>query len=126
MFRERVAELSTLREQTEIEADRIEAMVNRAGPTLALQDAIRIAQDARAKLRRPGAPPRQITRALLQRVEVVGKDEARVEGSCEELLKALASATGNRAIMTVSAGGLNSAWSGQDSSEGAYAFSVLI
>lgn len=126
MFRERVAELSTLREQTEIEADRIEAMVNRAGPTLALQDAIRIAQDARAKLRGPGAPPRQITRALLQRVEVVGKDEARVEGSCEELLKALASATGNRAIMTVSAGGLNSAWSGQDSSEGAYAFSVLI
>jgi len=117
MFRARVAELSALREQAEIEADRVEAMVNRADPTLTLQDAIRMAEDTRAKLRRAGAPPRQVVRALLQRMEVVGKDEARVKGSCEGLLKALASATGNRAR------GLSLIWFGQEtSSESEYAF----
>jgi hypothetical protein len=124
MFRERVAELSALREQAEIEADRVEAMVNRAGPTLTLLDAIRMAKDARAKLCRTGAPPRQIVRALLQRVEVVGKDEARVQGSCEGLLKVLASATGNRAIVMTDAGGPSWAWIGQAPWDDAYAFSV--
>jgi DNA invertase Pin-like site-specific DNA recombinase len=126
MFRERIAELSALREQAEIEADRIEAMVNRAGPTLALPDAIRMAEGARAKLRRAGAPPRQVTRALLQRVEVVGKDEARAKGSSEGLLKALASATGNRAIVVASAGGLSWDWAGQIYSEGNYTFFVPV
>lgn len=41
MFGERIAELSTLRERAEMEADRIESLAKRAGPTLEMQDVIR-------------------------------------------------------------------------------------
>jgi hypothetical protein len=49
-------------------------------------------ETVRERLHRTGKPPLQTIRALLQRVEVVGKDEARIQGSCEGLLKARASA----------------------------------
>lgn len=124
MFRERIAELSTLRDQAEVEADRIEAMVSRTGPTLAIQDVTRMVETVRERLHRTGSPPRQIIRALLQRVEVVGKDEARIQGTCEGLLKALTSASGNRAIMAAGAGGMSWDWAGQTASEGAYDFFV--
>jgi hypothetical protein len=126
MFKERIAQLSTRREQAEIEADRVEAMVIRTGPVLSMQDVIRMAKDARGRFQVAGKPPRQIIRTLLQRVEVVGKDEARVKGSRGELLKAIASATGNRATVTASASGLNLDWSGRDGWEDAYTFSVSI
>lgn len=124
MFKERIAELSSLREQAEIEADRVEAMVIRTGPMLSMQDVLRMAKDARGRFQTAGKPPRQVIRTLLQRVEVVGKDEARVKGSRGELLKAIASATGNRATVTAGAGGLNLDWSGRDGWEDAYTFSV--
>lgn len=126
MFKERIAELSDLRERARIEADRIEAMVIRTSPVLAMKDALRMAEDARAKLRKVGSPPRQIVRTLLQRVEVAGKDEAHVKGSCSDLLKALASATGNRAIMTAGAGGLNWDRAGRDGTEDAYVFRIAM
>lgn len=113
MFRERIAELSNLREQAAIEADRVEAMVIRTGPMLSMHDVIRMAKDARMRFQVAGKPPRQIIRTLLQRVEVVGKDEARVKGSRGGLLKAIASATSNRAIVTAGAGGLSLDWSGR-------------
>src|SRR5690606_34228822 len=106
MFNERIAELSTVRDQAEIEADRIEAMVKRTCPALVMQDVIRMAEDARAKLRGAPSPSRHIVRTLLQRVVVASKETARVQGSCEGLLKALASATGNREIMMAGAGGM--------------------
>lgn len=124
MFKERIAQLSTRREQAEIEADRVEAMVIRTGPMLSMHDVIRMAKDARMRFQVAGKPPRQIIRTLLQRVEVVGKDEARVKGSRGELLKAIASATGNRVIVTAGAGGLSLDWSGRDGVEDSYAFSV--
>ena len=124
MFKERIAELSRLQEQAEIEADRVQAMVIRTGPMLSMQDVIRMAKDARMRFQAAGKPPRQIVRALLQRVEVAGKDEARVKGSRGELLKAIASATGNRAIMTTGAGRLNWHLAGRDSMEDAYGFPV--
>ncbi|ODT17900.1 MAG: serine recombinase [Kaistia sp. SCN 65-12] len=124
MFKERIAELSNLREQAEIEADRVEAMVIRTGPILSMQDVIRMAKDARMRFRMADKPPRQIIRTLLQRVEVVGKDKARVKGSRGGLLKAIASATGNRAIVTAGAGGLSLDWSGRGGVEDSYAFSV--
>jgi hypothetical protein len=124
MFKERIAQLSTFREQAEIEADRVEAMVIQTGPILSMQDVIRMAKDARMRFRKAGKPPRQIIRTLLQRVEVVGKDEARVKGSRGELLKAIASATGNKAIVTAGAGGLSLDWSGRDGVEDIYVFSV--
>lgn len=121
---ERVAELSSLLEQAEIEADRVGAMVDRAGPDLAMQDVTRMAADAYAKLRGPGLPPRQIVRTLLQRVDVAGKNEAHVKGSCSDLLKAIVCATGNRAILTAGAGALSWGWPGRDGREGNYTFSV--
>jgi hypothetical protein len=124
MFKERIAQLSTLREQAETEADRVAAILNHTGPVLAMQDVMRMAEDACAKLRKVGSPPRHIVRTLLQRIEIASKDETHVTGSRGELLKALASATGNRAIVTAGAGGLNLDWSGRDSMEDSYAFSV--
>ncbi|QDC02791.1 zinc ribbon domain-containing protein [Mesorhizobium sp. 8] len=124
MFKERIAELSSLREQAEIEADRVEAMVIRIGPMLSMQDVIRMAKDARMRFQVAGKPPRQIIRTLLQRVEVAGKDEARVKGSRGGLLKAIASANGNRAIVTAGNGGLSLDWSSRDGVEDSYAFSV--
>lgn len=126
MFKERVAELSELREHAGIEADRVEAMVLRTGPTLAMKDIMRMAEDARAKLRKVGSPPRQIVRMLLQRAEITGKDEAHVKGSRGSLLKALASATGNRSIMMAGAGGLNRDWANRDGMEDAYVFRVAM
>lgn len=125
-FGERVAELSILREQAETEADRVAAILNHTGPVLAMQDVMRMAEDACAKLRRVGSPPRQIVRILLQRIEIASKDEAHVKGSRGELLKALASATGNRAIMTAGVGGLNWDWAGRNDLEDAYVFRVPI
>lgn len=124
MFRERIAELSSLREQAEIEADRVESLANRAGPTLEMQDVIRMADTARAKLRATGSPPRHIVRTLLQRVVVASKEATRVEGSSGVLLNAIASATGNRAIMTTGAGGLNWHLAGREGMGDAYSFSV--
>lgn len=126
MFRERIAELSTLCERAGIEADRVEAMVARTGPVLSMQDVISMAKDVQVRFQVAGKPPRQIIRTLLQRVEIIGKDEARVKGSRGELLKAIASATGNRAIMTTGAGGLNWHLAGRDSMEDAYGFSVSL
>ena len=124
MFRERIAELSSLREQAEIEADRVESLANRAGPTLEMQEVIRMADTARAKLRATGSPPRHIVRTLLQRVVVASKETTRVEGSSGVLLNAIASATGNRAIMTTGAGGLNWHLAGREGMGDAYSFSV--
>jgi hypothetical protein len=93
---------------------------------LAMQDVMRMAEDACAKLRRVSSPPRQIVRTLLQRIEIASKDEAHVKGSRGELLKALASATGNRAIMTAGVGGLNWDWAGRNDLEDAYVFRVPI
>lgn len=126
MFKERVAELSDLRERSGIEADRVEAMVIRTGPVLAIQDVLRMAEDARAKLRKVGSPPRQIVRTLLQRVDVISKDEAHVKGSCGDLLKALASATGNRAIMTAGTVGLGWDRAGRDGTDDAYVFRIAM
>lgn len=124
MFRERVAELSALCEQAEIEADRVAAMVDRGGPMLSMQDVIRMVERARARFRATYKPPRQIVRTLLQRVEVAGKHEVHVKGSRGELLKALASVTGNRAIIMAGAGGLNWDWCGRSDMEGTYVFHV--
>ncbi|MBN9601097.1 MAG: hypothetical protein J0G28_15675 [Afipia sp.] len=126
MFKERIAQLSTRREQAETEADRVEAMVIRTGPMLSMQDVIRMAKDARMRFQTAGKPPRQIIRTLLQRVEVVGKDEARVEGSRDGLLKAIASTTGNRAIMTAGAGGLSWHLAAREGMEDAYVFCVAM
>ncbi len=125
-FGERVAELSILREQAETEADRVAAILNHTGPVLAMQDVMRMAEDACAKLCRVSSSPRQIVRTLLQWIEIASKDEAHVKGSRGELLKALASATGNRAIMTAGVGGLNWDWAGRNDLEDAYVFRVPI
>ncbi|MCZ0734511.1 recombinase family protein [Phreatobacter sp. AB_2022a] len=114
MFRKRIAEFSTLRERAEIEADRVEAMVIRTSSVPAIKDVMRMAGDVRAKLHKLGSLPRQIVRTLLQRVDLASKLEAHVKGSRGELLKALAFATGNRAIMTAGAGGLNWDWGSRD------------
>ena len=101
MFRERTAELGAIRDQAEADAERIVGMVDRTGPMVTVQDLHRMAADARAKLRSAeGGARRALVRALIQRVEVVDKHHARVLGSREALLKALATVSGTKLART--------------------------
>lgn len=119
MFGERVAELSAVRDQAEADADRVEAMVDQATPSLALDDVHRMAEDVRSRLRSgPWAMQRPHVRALLQRVEVVSKQEIRVSGSRSALLKALVTASGGRT--TVLPGRLALAWRNAPDTDDAY------
>lgn len=95
MFKERVAELSAIRDQAEMDADRVTRAVDRVGPTLGVEDVSRWAKDVRSKLL-GGSFPRHHVRSLLQRIEVRSKHEVYVRGSRSALLLALASAGGAR------------------------------
>lgn len=95
MFKERVSELSAMREQAEMDADRAARMVDRIGHVFSIEDVLGWAKETRSKLR-GNSFPRHHVRSLLQRIEVRDKHEAYVRGSRSALLLALASAGGAR------------------------------
>lgn len=91
-LKDRVAELSGIRDQARADAGRISASVDRLAPTITPDALNRFANAARRKLRdRTSGYRRDHLRALTQRVEVISKTEARIIGSRTELLRALAS-----------------------------------
>lgn len=91
-LKDRVAELSSIRDQARADAERIGASVDRLAPTITPDALNRFASAARRKLRdRTSGYRRDHLRALTQRVEVISKTEARIIGSRTELLRALAS-----------------------------------
>lgn len=90
--KERVDELTRIRDQARIDADRITSSVERIAPTITADSLHRFALAARRKLRdRECGYRRDHLRALTQRLEVISKTEARIIGSRTELLRALAS-----------------------------------
>ena len=94
-LKERVEELTRIRDQARIDADRILSSVERLAPTITADSLERFASAARRKLRdRECGYRRDHLRALTQRVEVVSRTEARIIGSRTELLRVLASSDG--------------------------------
>ena len=91
-LKDRVDELTRIRDQARIDAERITTSVERLAPTITAETLNRFASAARRKLRdRECGYRRDHLRALTQRVEVVSKTEARIIGSRTDLLRALAS-----------------------------------
>ena len=94
-LKDRVAELSSIRDQARADAARISASVDRLAPTITAESLNRFATAARRKLQdRTSGYRRDHLRALTQRVEVISKTEARIIGSRSQLLRALASSDG--------------------------------
>ena len=92
-LKNRVAELSAVRDQARADAARAVATLERSGPVLTEEGLKRFALAARRKLRNEdGTYRRDHLRALVQRVEVVNKSEARITGTKSELFQVLVAA----------------------------------
>ncbi len=92
-LKDRIAELTAIRDQSQADADRAVAAVDRLGPEITSESLRRFALAARRKLKNEdGTYRRDHLRALAQRVEVVSKSEIRLMGSKTELLRSLAAA----------------------------------
>jgi site-specific DNA recombinase len=92
-LKDRIAELTAIRDQSQADADRAVAAVDRLGPEITQESLRRFALAARRKIKNEdGTYRRDHLRALAQRVEVVSKSEIRLMGSKTELLRTLAAA----------------------------------
>jgi site-specific DNA recombinase len=92
-LKDRIAELTATRDQSQADAERATAAVDRLGPEITPESLKRFALAARRKIKNEdGTYRRDHLRALAQRVEVVSKSEIRLMGSKTELLRTLAAA----------------------------------
>ena len=97
MLKDRIAELTTVRDQARADAERAEATVERAGATVTPAMLTTFAAEARRRMRTDaGGYRRDHLRALAQRVEV-GQAEVHIIGSKTELLRTLTAAGGGKA-----------------------------
>jgi hypothetical protein len=90
-----VADLKVIRDQSRVDADRAQAMLESTGERAITPEMVgRLSQAARERMRLDeGGNRRDHLRALAQRVEV-GDDEVRIMGSKSELLRTLVAAQG--------------------------------
>ncbi len=96
MLKDRIAELTTIRDQACADAECAEATVERLGTTVTPSMLTTFAAEARRRMRtEAGGYRRDHLRALAQRVEV-GQDEVRIIGSKTELLRTLTAAGGGK------------------------------
>ena len=92
-LKERVEELSAIRDQARSDAERADGAIERAGPELMEEKVKAFATAARKRLRKSdGSSRRDHLRAVAQRIEVVDKTEAWIMGSRTALLKTLTAA----------------------------------
>ena len=97
-MKERVAELSAIRDQARSDAERAAGAIERAGPDLTEEKVKAFAAAARKRLRKSdGSYSRDHLRAVARRIEVVDKTEARIMGSRIALLKTLTAASAQTA-----------------------------
>lgn len=90
-LKDRIAELTAIRDQARADTERLSASVERIAPTITPETLHRFATAARRKLGdRTSGYRRDHLRALTQRVEVISKTEARIIGNRTDLLRALA------------------------------------
>ena len=124
-LKERIAELSATRQQAEIDADRVAAMVDQTVTILTAEDIRVMAGNARTRLRAGNSATRRPhVRALIQRVEVVSKQEICVRGSRSTLLKALATAAGVK--LAADPARLALAWRNAPNTDDAYVLTATI
>jgi site-specific DNA recombinase len=91
-----VAELTAIRDQSRIDADRAAAEIERAGPTLTPEALTMFARQARKRMRdAKGGYRRDHLLALAQRVEV-DEREVRIMGHKNALLQTLVAASGGK------------------------------
>ena len=96
MLKDRIAELTTVRDQARVDAERVEASVERLGATVTPSMLTTFAAEARQRMRTDaGGYRRDHLRALAQRVEV-SHAEVRIIGSKTELLRTLTAAGGGK------------------------------
>ncbi|MGZ8273903.1 MAG: hypothetical protein ACXWUM_08300 [Burkholderiaceae bacterium] len=96
-LKDRIAELTAVRDQAQADAKRASSAVERLGPAITSDSFPRFALAARRKLRNEdGTYRRDHLRALAQRVEVVDPSEIRIMGSKTELLRTLVAASSVR------------------------------
>lgn len=94
-LKERIAELTAIRDQARLDTERAAAAMERVGPTINVDTLKSFASSARRKLRnRDGSYRRDHLRALAQRVEVVSKTEVRLVGNRTDLLRTLVASSG--------------------------------
>ena len=89
-LKDRIAELTAIRDQAQLDAERSAASIERLGPAITPESLRRFALAARRKLRnKDGTYRRDHLRSLAQRVEVVNQSEIRILGAKTELLRTL-------------------------------------
>ncbi|OYZ82859.1 MAG: hypothetical protein B7Y12_01770 [Rhizobiales bacterium 24-66-13] len=92
-LKDRITELTAIRDQSQADAERAAAAVERLGPEITPERLRRFALAARRKLKKEdGTYRRDHLWALAQRVGVVSQSEIRLIGSKTELLRSLAAA----------------------------------
>ena len=97
----RIAELRSVKEQAQVDAERATIALESAGHAVSPDSLRRFAQAARRRMRGPeGGYRRDHLRALAQRVEVA-EGEVRIMGSRTELLRTIATASGVRSAGSV-------------------------
>jgi hypothetical protein len=89
-LKDRITELTAIRDQAQLDAERSAASIERLGPAITPESLRRFALAARRKLRnKDGTYRRDHLRALAQRVEVVDQSQIRIMGAKTELLRTL-------------------------------------
>ena len=96
-LKERIAGLKVIRDQSRVDADRAQAMLETTGERAITPEMVgRLSEAARERMRLDGGGYRRDhLRALAQRVEV-GDDEVRIMGSKSDLLRTLVAAQGGK------------------------------
>lgn len=123
-LKERVAELTAIRDQSRIDADRAAAEIEKAGPTLTPQALGTFARQARKRMRDPkGGYRRDHLRARAQRVEV-DEREVRILGKKSALLRTLVAASGGKTA-GIGAPGFIPKWRATIDEDGQYAFAIM-
>jgi vacuolar-type H+-ATPase subunit E/Vma4 len=126
-LKDRVDELTRIRDQARIDAERIVSSIERVAPTITADSLHRFAAAARRKLRdRECGYRRDHLRALTQRVEVVSKTEARIIGSRTDLLRALASSDDGNFVAVGGVLGFKPKWRTATDDVENYCTSVLL
>jgi len=94
-LKDRIAELTAMRDQARGDADRALAHLEKIGPAITAEILRAFALAARKKLRNGDDTfARDHVRAVAQRVEVVSRNEVRIRGLRSELLRTLTAASG--------------------------------
>ncbi|MDR6953974.1 hypothetical protein J2X65_003341 [Ancylobacter sp. 3268] len=93
-LKDRIAELTAIRDQAQADAERAQAAVERISSKVTAKSPKRFSEIARAELRsETGEYHRDHLCALAQRVEVVSKSEIRLMGNKSDLVRRLAAAS---------------------------------